>query len=242
VVTLSHVAYSSAHLADMPGITAAAHRAGALVVWDLCDSVGSVDVRLDEAEADFAVGCTYKYLSGGPGAPAFLYVRAAHHGRFQQPIWGWVGRASPLASAGGSRPAEGIRAAASGTPPLLGMTGAADGVDLVAEVGISRVRAKAVTLTELVVELADAWLAPRGFSLASPREPARRGAHVMLARADAESLAATLVDSGVIVDFRPRTASGSAARRSPRGTPTSGARCAGSASSPGEPSGTMGVM
>ncbi len=203
VVTLSHVAYSSAYLADMPAITAAAHRAGALIVWDLCHSVGSVDVQLDEAAADFAVGCTYKYLSGGPGAPAFLYVRAAHHGRFHQPIWGWVGRASPLAASSGYRPAESIRAAASGTPPVLGMTGVADGADLVAEVGISRIRAKAVALTELVVELADAWLAPRGFSLASPRDPARRGAHVMLAHPGAESLAETLVAHGVIVDFRP---------------------------------------
>ncbi len=203
LVTLSHVAYSSAFLADMRAITAAVHRVGALVVWDLCHSVGSVDVRLDEAQADFAAGCTYKYLSGGPGAPAFLYVRRAHHGRFHQPIWGWVGRASPFAMADGYRPAEGVRAAASGTPPVVGMTGVADGVELVAEVGISRIRAKAVALTELAVELADAWLAPYGFSLASPRDPAHRGAHVTLAHAEAESLTAKLVKAGVIVDFRP---------------------------------------
>jgi kynureninase len=105
--------------------------------------------------------------------------------------------------ASGYRPAEGIRAAVSGTPPVLGMTGAADGVELVAEVGISRIRAKAVALTELVVELADAWLTPHSFSLASPRDPARRGAHVMLAHPDAESLAETMTERGVIVDFRP---------------------------------------
>jgi kynureninase len=203
LVTLSHVAYSSDYLADMPAITAAAHRAGALTVWDLCHSVGAVDVQLDRAQADFAVGCTYKYLSGGPGAPAFLYVRAAHHGRFHQPIWGWVGRADPFAMASGYRPAEGIRAAVSGTPPVLGMTGVVDGVELVAESGVAGIRAKAVALTELAVELADAWLAPRGFSLASPRDPARRGAHVMLAHRDADSLAATLIEDGVIVDFRP---------------------------------------
>jgi kynureninase len=203
VVTLSHVAYRSAFLADMAGITAVAHEAGALVVWDLCHSAGSVPVALDECGVDFAVGCTYKYLCGGPGAPAFAYVRREHQDGLRQPIWGWIGHEDPFAMEQGYRPAAGIARLQSGTPPIVGLAGVAEGIRLVAAAGIERIRAKAVALTEMAVTLADAWLAPHGITLGSPRDPQRRGGHITLCRADAAGLARALIDAGVIVDYRP---------------------------------------
>ncbi|HEY2202873.1 MAG TPA: aminotransferase class V-fold PLP-dependent enzyme [Pseudonocardia sp.] len=206
VVALSHVAYRSAYLADLPALTARTHAAGALVVWDLCHSVGAVPLHLDEHDVDFAVGCTYKYLNAGPGAPAFLYVRAAHHEGFTQPVPGWIGHRDPFAMAQGYRGATGVRRALSGTPPVLGLVGVREGVALVAEAGIDRIRAKSVALTELVVELADGWLAPAGARVASPREPDRRGGHVTVsapAGSDAAALTGRLIAAGVIVDHRP---------------------------------------
>ncbi|MEV5414238.1 kynureninase [Thermopolyspora sp. NPDC052614] len=202
LVVLSHVAYRSAWLADLPAITALARRRGALTVWDLCHSAGCVPVRLDEWGADFAVGCTYKYLNAGPGAPAFAYVRREHQDAFRQPLWGWMGGDEPFAMEHDYRPAPGVRRVLSGTPPIVGMAGVEEGVNLVAEAGIERIHAKAVALTELVVALADEWLAPHGVRVASPRDPQRRGGHVTLARPDAADLAARLIDAGVIIDFR----------------------------------------
>lgn len=203
VVTLSHVAYRSAWLADLPAITALAHDRGALVVWDLCHSVGSLPVSLDAAGADFAVGCTYKFLNAGPGAPAFAYVRAEHQDAFQQPIWGWMGGDDPFAMEHAYRPAPGVRRMLSGTPPITGMVGVDEGVALVEEAGIDAIRYKSLDLTQMVITLADEWLVPLGFRVASPRDPARRGSHVTLARADAADLATALIDAGVIIDFRP---------------------------------------
>ena len=203
VLTLSHVAYRSAFLADVDAITRVAHDAGALVVWDLCHSVGCVPMTLDASNVDFAVGCTYKFLCGGPGAPAFCYVRTEYQEALRQPIWGWMGRHDPFAMRPGYRPAAGIRSMISGTPPVLGLIGAGEGVDLVAEAGVDRIRAKAVALTEMAVELCDAWLTRHGVSLATPRDPARRGAHVTIRVADAENVCHRLTGSGVIVDFRP---------------------------------------
>lgn len=202
VVTLSHTAYRSAHIADLPGVTELAHRAGALTVWDLCHSVGSVPLALDQWEVDFAAGCTYKFLNAGPGAPAFVYVRGEHLDRFAQPIWGWMGHRAPFDMAPGYRPASGMRRLLSGTPPITGLVGVAEGVALVAEAGIARIRAKAVELTELVVRLADEWLAPRGAQLASPRDPDRRGAHVTVTHPDAPALSERLIAAGVIIDHR----------------------------------------
>jgi kynureninase len=203
VVTLSHVAYRSACIADMAALTALAHARGALVVWDLCHSVGSLPVRLDAAGADFAVGCTYKFLNAGPGAPAFLYVRAEHQQAFRQPIWGWMGGASPFEMDHAYDPAHGVRRALSGTPPITGMVGVEEGVALVAEAGIDRIRAKAMALTEMVTELAEEWLLPHGMRIASPLDAKQRGAHVTIARDDAAELSRRLIDAGVIIDFRP---------------------------------------
>jgi kynureninase len=203
VVTLSHVAYRSAWLADMPAITALAHERGALVVWDLCHSVGSVPVSLDAAGVDFAVGCTYKFLNAGPGAPAFGYVRAEHQDAFRQPVWGWMGGDDPFAMEHGYRPAPGVRRVLSGTPPITGMVGVEEGVALVEEAGIGSIRYKSLDLTQLAITLADEWLVPLGFRVASPRDPARRGSHVTVARDDAPDLSKALIDAGVLIDFRP---------------------------------------
>jgi kynureninase len=203
VVTLSHVAYRSAWLADMPAITALAHERGALVVWDVCHSVGSVPIGLDAAGADFAVGCTYKFLNAGPGAPAFAYVRASHQEAFRQPVWGWMGGAEPFAMEHAYQPAPGVRRVLSGTPPITAMVGVEEGVALVEEAGIEAIRYKSLDLTAMVAALADEWLVPLGFRIASPRDPARRGSHVTLARDDAADVSVALIDAGVIVDYRP---------------------------------------
>lgn len=202
VVALSHVAYRSGYLADMAAINELVHAAGALVVWDVCHSVGVVGIELDATGTDFAVGCTYKFLNAGPGAPAFLYVNARHLNDFRQPVRGWMGTADIFAMDDGYRPAEGIRRALSGTPPVVGLVCIAEGVDMIAEAGIDRVRAKSMSLTRLAIELADDWLAPLGFTLGSPRHDERRGGHLTLNHPDAKRLAHTFIEHGVIVDFR----------------------------------------
>ncbi len=201
-VVLSHVDYRSAAITDLAGITRLVHERGGLTVWDLCHSVGSIPVALDADAADFAVGCTYKFLNAGPGAPAFLYVNARHHEAFGQPITGWMGAADTFGMAERYVPAPGIRRALSGTPPVLGMVGVQEGVALLAEAGIDRVRAKAVALGRWVIALADEWLVPLGFTVASPREDERRGGHVTLRHPDAERLSRVLIDNGVLIDFR----------------------------------------
>jgi kynureninase len=187
---------------DMSGINGVAHEAGALTLWDLSHSAGSVGVCLDDDAADLAVGCTYKYLHGGPGAPAFLYVRSEHQPALRQPIWGWLGRRDAFAMEQGYEPAGGIRSWISGTPHVLGLAAVGVGVDLVAEAGMDRVRAKGRALTELAIELCDAELAGGGVSVGSPRDAQRRGAHVALVHDDARVLCERLIERGTIVDFR----------------------------------------
>lgn len=202
VVTLSQIAYQSAYLADAPAITRIAHDAGALIVWDLCHSVGSTEIDLDAWDVDFAVGCTYKFVGAGPGAPALLYANRAHHQRLDQPIWGWLGRRDSFEMEQGYEPARGIRAMMSGTPPLLGLLAVREGAAVIAEAGIGAIRAKAVALTEFTIAYAREHLVPLGFSIASPADPDRRGGHVTIARADARELSARLIDAGVLIDFR----------------------------------------
>jgi kynureninase len=203
LVALSHIAFRSAFVLDMPAISAIAHDAGALVLWDLCHSVGAHPIALDAAHVDLAVGCTYKYLGGGPGAPAFLYVAAEHQPGLRQPIWGWLGRGDAFEMAQDYEPADGIRAMLSGTPPILALTAVHAGVELVIEAGIEAIRAKAVALTEYAIALFDAWLEPLGCALGSPRDPGRRGAHVALVHPNARGLSRRLIEQDVIVDFRP---------------------------------------
>jgi kynureninase len=202
LVTLSHVNYRTAEIADLARVSAAARDAGALTLWDLSHSAGSVPVALDASGADLAVGCTYKYLCGGPGAPAFMYVRRDLQGELRQPIWGWLGRRDPFAMEQGFVAADGVRALLSGTPPVLALTAVDEGVALIAEAGIDAIRAKAIALTAYAIELADAVLARFGVSVASPRDEPRRGAHVALAHPDARRLCAALIERGVIPDFR----------------------------------------
>jgi kynureninase len=202
LVALTHVNYRSAAIADMPAITEVAHDAGALALWDLCHSAGVVPIDLGAAGADLAVGCTYKYLNGGPGAPAFLYVREALQAALRGPIWGWFGRRDKFAMSQGYEPEAGIGGFLAGTPAVLSLAAVEEGVALVAEAGVGRIRAKAVALTEYAIELFDAWLAPLGCRLGSPRDPARRGGHVAIRHADAKALSQRLVDGGVIPDFR----------------------------------------
>lgn len=203
LVLLSHVAFRSGHVADGAALTALVHDAGALVVWDLSHSAGSVEVELDAWGADLAVGCTYKYLNGGPGSPAFAYVRADLVPEVQQPLWGWMGHADPFAMGPGYEPAPGIRRMLTGTPPVLAMQPLQAMLDLVEEAGMPAVRAKAMALTEHAVALADERLATYGVRLASPRDPAGRGAHVMLEHPAFREVTALLWQRGVVPDFRP---------------------------------------
>jgi kynureninase len=202
LVSLSHVAYGSGALADMEAVTRIAHDAGALVLWDLSHAAGSVPVPLTASGADLAVGCTYKYLGGGPGAPAFLYVREELQADLRQPIWGWFGQADQFALGPEYDPVPGIDRFCVGTPSVLGAYAVAEGAGIVAEAGIAPLRAKAVAMTSYLVDLADAVLAPLGFTVASPRDPARRGAHVSLRHSEAWQLCQALVASGVVPDFR----------------------------------------
>ncbi len=202
VVVLSQVAYRSGALADLPAITEAAHEVGALVLWDLSHSGGSVPVGLSAAGADLAVGCTYKYLNGGPGAPAYLYVASALQEQLAQPIWGWFGARDQFGMVSAYAPAPGVERFLVGTPPVLGAAAVEEGVRLTAEAGIDRLRAKGTAMTSYLVALADAWLAPLGFRLASPREPELRGSHVSLFHPEAWQVCQALLDRGVVPDYR----------------------------------------
>jgi kynureninase len=202
LVTFSHVSYRSAHVADMAAISQLVHDAGALMLWDLSHSAGSVPLSLDGDHAGLAVGCTYKYLNSGPGAPAYMYVRRDLHSQLRQPIWGWLGRRDPFEMAPGYDVAAGMQGFLSGTPPILGLAAVEAGVRLIEEAGIDAIRAKGVALTEFAVALADARLADNRITVASPRDAARRGSHVALAHPDAREMCARLIEAGVIVDFR----------------------------------------
>jgi kynureninase len=202
LVSLSHVAYRSGAIADIAGITAAAHEVGALTLWDLCHSAGSVPVGLAETGADLAVGCTYKHLNGGPGAPAFLYVRADLQQRLRQPIWGWFSQRDQFAMANAYDPVDGVERFLVGTPGVLGAYAALEGARISAEAGITAIRAKGQALTSYAVELVEAWLGDFGFTLASPRDAARRGAQITLHHPAAWQICQALKAANVVPDFR----------------------------------------
>jgi len=203
LVCLSHVDYRTGGLEDMAAVTAAAHEAGALALWDLSHSAGAVPVALDAAGADLAVGCTYKYLNAGPGAPAFLYVRSELQERLRSPIWGWFAQRDQFAMGPEYDPVAGIGRFQAGTPSVLGLAAVEAGARLLAEAGIERLREKSVALTSLVVDLHDAWLSPLGFELGTPRQPDRRGAHISLRHSDAWRICRALIErANVIPDFR----------------------------------------
>lgn len=202
VVLVSHVAYKSAWIADLAEITDVAHSAGALVLSDTCHSGGVVREDLDTTGVDLAVGCSYKFLNGGPGAPAYGYVATRHQDRLQQPIQGWMGHAEPFVMGPGYRPGEGMRRFISGTPPVLGMVGIADTVDLIEEAGLDQIRAKSTDLTRFVIDAIDSHLAPLGVGVVSPREDRRRGSHVTISHPRSREVCAELWARNVIPDFR----------------------------------------
>ncbi len=202
LVSLSHVAYRSGALADMARITSLVHDAGALMLWDLCHAVGAVPIELDACGADLAIGCTYKYVNAGPGSPAFLYVRDELQSRLRQPVWGWFGQREQFEMGPAYDPVAGIDRFATGTPQIIGTVAVAEGVKIIAEAGIERLRSKSVALTSYLIHLVDEWLEPHGFRLASPRADARRGGHVTLHHPQAWRISQAMITAGVIGDYR----------------------------------------
>jgi kynureninase len=203
VVLLSQVAYRSGFLADVPAITKVVHDAGALVLWDLCHSVGAVPLHLDAWDVDLAVGCTYKYLNGGPGAPALGYIRSDLQLQLQQPLWGWMGAHDPFGMSPEYRPADDVRRFLTGTPPILAMQPLKHMIELIAEAGMEAIREKSVLLTERAITLSDELLSPLGVQLTSPRDSAQRGSHITVDHPRFREVVGLLWERGVVPDFRP---------------------------------------
>ena len=201
-VAITHVHYKSGHVHDMAAITARAHAAGALSIWDLCHSAGAMPVDLNGAGVDFAVGCTYKYLNGGPGSPAFLFAARRHQGQALQPVTGWWGHAAPFAFEPGYRPQQGIRQYLIGTQQILSMALAEVGLDIHLSADMDAIRAKSIALTDLFIRLVEQRCAGHGFTLASPRAAEARGSQVSFAHADGYPIMRALIAAGVIGDFR----------------------------------------
>ena len=203
LLTLSHTVFKSGYTYDMAAVTQAAHDAGALVLWDLSHSAGSVPIDLNAAHADLAVGCTYKYLNGGPGAPAFLYIRRDLQEQLANPIAGWMSQANLFDFSLEHKPVATLRRFLSGTPPVLSLALIEVGVDLLLSAGMDALHAKSVQQTEYLVGLWQAMLQPLGYTLNSPRDPARRGSHISLGHPEGLRIDLALIrDCNVLPDFR----------------------------------------
>ncbi len=203
LVTLSHVVFKSGYRYDMAAVTELAHRKGALVLWDLSHSVGAVPIALDQCNVDFAIGCTYKYLNGGPGAPAFLYVHQSLQDRVSSPVWGWWGQNQPFAFDLDYAPAPGVNRFLVGTQPMLSLLTMEAALDPLLEAGMEAIRTKSVILTDYASYLTDHLLAPLGFSLGSPRDPARRGSHISIRHEEGYRISRALIEEmNLIPDFR----------------------------------------
>jgi kynureninase len=202
VVMLTHVNYRTGYQHDMAALTSHAHRQGALIVWDLAHSAGAVPVDLSAAEADFAVGCTYKYLNGGPGAPAFIWVPRRHQARFAHPLTGWWSHAQPFAMAHGFAPADGIGRALCGTQPVVSLALVECGLEIFEETGMAAIRAKSLALTDLFIELVETTCANHPLGLVTPREHARRGSQVSFTHPHGYAVMAALIARGVVGDYR----------------------------------------
>ncbi len=203
LVCLSHVAFRSGYMHDMAGVTRAAHDRGALVLWDVSHSVGAVPIDLRAAQVDLAVGCTYKYLCGGPGAPAFLFVREGLQAELDNPIPGWFSHCRPFEFRADYQPSHSIDRFLTGTPPVLSLAAIEAGVDLLLSVGIQAVRRRSIELTNYLIDLFDTHLRPLGFELRSPRAADQRGSHVSLGHPEARRITANLIQRHqVIPDFR----------------------------------------
>lgn len=202
VVLVNHVNYKSGALRDMAALTKRAHDAGALVVWDLCHTAGALPIDLDGAQADFAVGCTYKYLNGGPGSPAFIYVATRHLAEARQPLSGWWGHARPFAFEQSYAADAGIRRFQCGTQPVLSLRALKGSLDIWDEVDMAALRAKSIALTDLFIALVEAKCGSHGLRLESPRDGARRGSQVSFEHPHAYEVMQALIERGVIGDFR----------------------------------------
>ena len=203
LVTLSHVTYKSGYLYDISHITDLAHRKGALVLWDLSHSAGAVPIELDRCDVDFAIGCTYKYLNGGPGAPAFLYVNKRLQNEVTSPIWGWWGQKDPFEFNLDYQPAPGVQRFLAGTAPMLSTLAMEEALNPLLEAGMDALRAKSILMTDYASYLTDHVLAPLGFSLGSPRDSARRGSHISIRHEEGYRINRAMIEElNVIPDFR----------------------------------------
>lgn len=202
VVALSHVNYRTGAMWDMAGVSAAAHAAGALVIWDLAHAAGAVPVDLNGANADYAVGCTYKYLNGGPGSPAFIWVNARHQGRFWQPLTGWWSHSAPFAMADSYTAASDVRRFLCGTQPITSMAMIECGLDVSLEADMGHVRAKSLALTDLFISLVEERCGQFGLELITPENHAERGSHVSFRHPEGYAIIQALTDRGVIGDYR----------------------------------------
>ncbi len=202
VVMLTHVNYRSGHQYDMRATSALAHASGALIVWDLAHSAGAVPVDLNGDGADLAVGCTYKYLNGGPGAPAFIWVPVKHQARFQQPLSGWWGHATPFAMAPDFKPTDGIGRALCGTQPIVSLAMVESGLEVFEQTSMTAIRVKSLALTDLFIELVEARCGAHPLGLVTPREHARRGSHVSFTHPHGYAVMQALIARGVIGDYR----------------------------------------
>ena len=202
VLMLTHVDFRTGAIHEMAEWTRAAHRSGALVLWDLAHSAGALPVDLAGCEADVAVGCGYKYLNGGPGAPAFAFVARRHHEAFETPLTGWMGHADPFAFDTRYRPAAGIARLLCGTPPILSLAALECGVETVSRAGVDRLRRKSMALTDLFIRLVEQECSGSGLALTSPREATARGSQVSLRHPEGYAIVQALIARGVIGDFR----------------------------------------
>jgi kynureninase len=207
LVTLSHVVFKSAFMYDMKRVTSLAQSKGAMVIWDLSHAVGAVPVKLNECNADMAIGCTYKYLNGGPGAPAFLYVRKDLQEKLVSPIWGWFGQHKPFDFNLNYKPAIGIERFLAGTPPLVSLSTVDPSLDIILEAGMDRLREKSVAQTEYLISLFKEFLFPLGFEIGSPTQSENRGSHISIRHPEAYRICKALIDPKiygkvVIPDFR----------------------------------------
>ncbi|UDL90361.1 kynureninase [Mesorhizobium sp. PAMC28654] len=202
VILVNHVNYKSGELRDMVALTRRAHEAGALIVWDLCHTAGALPVELDQANADFAVGCTYKYLNGGPGAPAFIYAAKRHLADISQPLSGWWGHARPFAFERGYVAGTGIRRFLCGTQPILSMRALKGALDIWDDVDMAVLRKKSIALTDLFIQLVETKCGAFGLTLESTRDGSRRGSQVSFLHDHGYQVMRALIDHGVIGDFR----------------------------------------
>ncbi|MCC6260337.1 MAG: kynureninase [Anaerolineales bacterium] len=203
LVTLSHVVFKSGYIYDIQRITELAHSKGALVLWDLSHSVGSVPIELDQCNADFAIGCTYKYLNGGPGAPAFLYVNKNIQDKLSSPIWGWWGQKNPFDFDLDYRPADGAQRFLAGTQPMLSMLIMEAGIEPTLQAGMQALREKSILMTDYAVYLTENLLAQYGFTLGSPAASSQRGSHISIRHAEGYRINRALIEEmNVIPDFR----------------------------------------